>query len=475
MARSGLRQVDPSGVRSLPGTVLQTATTATSTTPTTTSASPTATTGLTFDPIQDMTACGSGTVTWQYSGGSSALTLSVTNLGLSTSDPSPVFNTLTTNIDPSVRIWTWNSVNVTAGTYAIEAFVGDQSTQSSAFKVVNGSDTSCLTASSPSSSSPSSSAGTVSGGSSKSTNVGAIAGGVVGGVIVLAAAAAVLFILLRASRNKRNGGMRNWGNLKSTDSHAPTPTPGYTTQSSRSHQLQQNSVGSTASVLRHGHHLPSESVGTILSGADHRTPGTTPGGSEEDVGSLADEKTIASVGGGPFDLAKPLAYTAAYPGQPNRRGSSTSSVSYTQYQNSGRPRAATAASSATNLHNTSPVSPAYTADSPNRRRSSIDGAVYLRNGAPTSPRSPDVAEMIPMERSASGHARRTPRKAVPKYNPEDLPPPPLHVDAAPASRSHIDLTHSPISPNLNHKSSFGPGDNRPVHYLIPDMPPPARD
>ena len=28
-------------------------------------------------------------------------------------------------------------------------------------------------------------------------------------------------------------------------------------------------------------------------------------------------------------------------------------------------------------------------------------------------------------------------------------------------------------PSLNHKSSFG--DGRPVHYLIPDMPPPQKD
>ncbi|KAH9835330.1 uncharacterized protein C8Q71DRAFT_765236 [Rhodofomes roseus] len=103
--------------------------------------------------------------------------------------------------------------------------------------------------------------------------------------------------------------------------------------------------------------------------------------------------------------------------------------------------------------------------------------------SPTSPVSPYAAE--PMSRSTStnvGAVRRNPtRKPVPSY----------HSSASAASTEKRQSTSSTpaqsltpahsredldgrrfTAPDLNHKSSFG--DARPVHYLVPDLPPSAR-
>ena len=117
------------------------------------------------------------------------------------------------------------------------------------------------------------------------------------------------------------------------------------------------------------------------------------------------------------------------------------------------------------------------------------------------------AEMIPINRSASG-GRKANRKPVPSYDEGLVPPTSASATLGgsssptptPVSSNGLDRSNSAMSareggggmysnsrgnpsvsggkgllelPELNHKSSFG--DGRPVHYLIPDMPPPQRD
>ena len=102
--------------------------------------------------------------------------------------------------------------------------------------------------------------------------------------------------------------------------------------------------------------------------------------------------------------------------------------------------------------------------------------------------------MIPINRSASG-GRKANRKPVPSYDEGLVPPTSASATLGgsssptptPVSSNGLDRSNSGMSaregggggkgllelPELNHKSSFG--DGRPVHYLIPDMPPPQRD
>jgi hypothetical protein len=72
---------------------------------------------------------------------------------------------------------------------------------------------------------------------------------------------------------------------------------------------------------------------------------------------------------------------------------------------------------------------------------------------------------------------------VPQYNPTDpalaVSPPPVPSPLPPTLDSDSSREGSLRGgagadlPRLGHKGSFG--DGRPVHYLIPDMPPPPRD
>jgi len=151
-----------------------------------------------------------------------------------------------------------------------------------------------------------------------------------------------------------------------------------------------------------------------------------------------------------------------------------------------------------------------------KRRTSVNSTVSLPPGARThsvdssasaytaaaiaqqSPfaSSPNVAAMAGMDRVASGTSqqekKKTPRKPVPAY----VSPPPTAISNDPSISSPTFTPPQPFidtetqvlkrfsghygvssraagsDPQLNHKSSFGPGgvEGKPLHYLIPDMP-----
>ncbi|KAI0075962.1 hypothetical protein K474DRAFT_1675969 [Panus rudis PR-1116 ss-1] len=206
-----------------------------------------------------------------------------------------------------------------------------------------------------------------------------------------------------------------------------------------------------------------------------------------------------------------------------KRESSVSSSSTRGYNNGG------------NIDNYNVYPPSPRSAQHHHQRQSLDGRVLSASfsdaytSQPTSPLSP-TNEFIPMQRSASGnegksggtvgHSRRAARKPVPTYDDTSTSPSPTSnagvarqdsatAPSAASSRAptstgfysasaaaknssgsvgnvaggaqisredleEIALTHPGLNlPNLNHKSSFGSG--KPLHYLIPDMPPPARD
>ncbi|KAJ7096064.1 hypothetical protein C8R44DRAFT_748924 [Mycena epipterygia] len=419
-------------------------------------------------------------------------------------------------IFPTVETYTWLSVNVTAGWYVLTATIvpSDSATESTSFYVTNGSDTSCLatTSSSVTASNPTSSGSATSSapplstsgvtlpvnvGSSK-VNRGAIAGGVIGGLAVLAAAIAAYFYLRyasastgsRASPAKRST-PRRWNGLSSTDSKTGMVYPAA------------RGLGGSS----HPHHSQSDSVGPMLSydsnayvignvGVDSRPSRVHDGLEDEDeINSYfsPSQEKFTPPGRSPFsdsghdDDAVPLDLISPLPAHGNvTRNSSTSTSSYMN-NNFSRPR-----SHPTSPYSGSPTSPTsegpFSNSAQNATTSSLshaEGSSYPPSPSPAYPSgtSQSIAEMPtpgpPRRRTSAGEpsSRRTPRKPVPQYNPADpalVAPPALPTVAAQdsdSSSSREGSVRNAGTPNLNHKTSFG-AEGRPVHYLIPDMPPP---
>jgi hypothetical protein len=464
--------------------------------PSSASSAPSPSPVLFFHDIGQLTTCQPGVITWVYQGPPEDLVLLVTNSNVNQASQSPssatagavragidgraernaranpgtITEALTTTTDPFGLNFTWQSVNVSQGYYAIVAAVPGFSTESSPFFVSNGTDTSCLTASTPSPSASMSPSSTTpaptsspsqipdqSEASSGSSHVAAIVGGVIGGVVAIFAAVGCLLLRLIKKRSARgmSSGSRRWGGLRSSDSHAE-PKEGAGGKRSRSKKT----------------HSPSDSQAPINS-ASGTELGHSPSSSENNIPSLPPvlEKPLDT--GGPFatpersttpdpfgDAATPL----PTPREPARR-TSLSSRDYASYS---RSRAGS-----------NPMLP------PSARRASMDG---------------HRPELIPMAQSASTSSatRRTPRKPVPQYNATELEAAPSqgssahghstgnlnesvsgHYNLKSASASVNTLSsnlglHSPApgsSPHgLGGKGEFS-DPSRPVHYLIPDMPP----
>ncbi|KAJ6600003.1 hypothetical protein DFH09DRAFT_1355989 [Mycena vulgaris] len=430
-------------------------------------------------------------------------------------------------IDPLALSYIWPSVNVSAGWYALEASIsGTTVAESLSFYVINGSDTSCVGPVSPSSSSstpnPTSSGTPTSSGGSASTsgitlpvnaattkvNRGAIAGGVIGGLAILAAVVAAYFYLRYASASGVSGaspgrrGTRKWGGLDSTDSKA------------RAYPSTSRNIGGS------GHHSQSDSVGPMLShdssvyvignvGIDSR-PSRIQHGLEEEEDEVnsyfspSQEKFSSPTYGSPpikspfsdsghiENDAMPLDIISPLPGNSVTRNSSTSTSSY--LNNFSRPRSHP--SSPYSGSPTSPVAEApFSNSAANNTTSSLNHpeSSYPPSPSPAFPSgtSQTATESPVPRRGSAGEplatgSRRTPRKPVPQYNPTDpaltsaSPPPPLAAhDSASSSREGSLRSGRSGSgahdwPQLSHKASFGT-EGRPVHYLIPDMPPPQRD
>lgn len=383
--------------------------------------------------------------------------------------------------------------------------------------------------STPTTSSVTSANGATGNNSGSRVNKGAIAGGVIGGVALLAAIIAV-FVNYRLCRPaSATGSPRSprrskgaWGGLGSVDTT-------YSSRSvSQSSKLKSNAYAAAIGAGARGdkYRSQSESIGPILeSQTNINSPNPnievpTPGTSNEDVNSINlspfEEKYPVNEAVDPFSGTDAIsALPLARPNNARQSSGSTSSgnhnYAHSQNQNTNNNR-----ESQTYAPNNNFSRPRSTSDhqlkSP--RRVSVDYSKYP--GLDLTPTSPSRNDYPPpmsaaMSRSSSGGARRTPRKPVPAYTPDISQSFAAHAPSPARARAHTtrdyaapDMpsdasfiatatdadgssvrsgrsgrsgttashTHGAGMPELNHKSSFG--DMRPVHYLIPDMPPPSR-
>ncbi|TFK49291.1 hypothetical protein OE88DRAFT_1736927 [Heliocybe sulcata] len=431
---------------------------------------------VTFHAVENMTACDSGTVTWDFSGTSGGnLTLVVTNGNVPQSPATPsrtitpeplasliarsnvrrdvpaVSKLLETGIDPSISTWTWSPVNVTEGWYDLEAFLlytGQAGSQlfaatSTQFYVSNGTDLSCLgvtptssSSAAPSASSTGSSIPVAAMGTGKHTNVGAIVGGVLGGVVGLFLIfAAVVFFRVRKPTRARarsvtgSGPAGGWGGLKSTDSQRRT----------------------------RGGHAPAESCGTVAG-----QTGYTPNISDSELNSVEGEKiVVARAYENPASLAS-LGYTM-------KRSSTTSSIASTEMSGPGSSSAHGPPIAKRDSQNSTRSRTRRSLDAGSPRRVPVPPISYMPPSHEPHPYPPSQSpEPVHLTRSASG-SRRTARKPVPKYDAAEFTDVETgsEVSAPPTvQRETIGL------PELTHKASFG---EKKMHYIMPDMPPPSVD
>lgn len=414
--------------------------------PTSVSSSASPASPLIFHPVDQMTTCQSGNISWDYGEQALAqLTLKITDANVNQSDitsPPPIITqTLESDIDARVGSWIWLQVNVSSGYYIVEGFVNDSSFQTEPFFIANGSDTSCISSLLPSNTAiPSSTS------SPRKLKVGAIVGGAVGGAVIIAAILTLLFIrkFNRPRHSTRRAGNVRWAKFPSTDSQDPFGRVNFSGSKSSGQLGSSDERRST------------ESIGSKL---DVVTPAasTDPFGDEKDASpSSTKSSTLASV--------IPLSY--------DNGQISTSS----HPPNYSRPRVPSTRNSARNSANALPFD--VLPDS--RQHYSLDILDPRVERPPSLPNMPpatyysheESSEMIPLGRSSSSRStgnRRASRKPVPRYDPSELE---IQLGAT----NKVDVPpfnpeSEPVS-SLNHKLSFG--DVRAVHYLIPDMPPPHK-
>jgi len=433
-----------------------------------------------FNNIPEMTTCNPATITWIYDSFTDLnvmdLTLNITNdlpeiPGLSTTatwSSTPDTNSNLVNqsltsgfIDPTAQTYTWASVNVTEGWYAIVATFASRagtSEESVAFYIVNGTDTSCLgtlgtsQGASPSSGSPTSSVGFPS--SSPAThpsdavssklNREALVGGVIGGIALLVAVIAAYCCFsypCASSLPSRRRGTRKWSSLGSAASKRRT------------------FLNNSRVVSGHG----SDSFGHIL--ADD--------GYVLDIGRTSEEE----------DKEKAESISSFFP---------TEDLSS---QIHGSPMQSPFSDSRhSDVDDLSPLS-SFPSSHPNSQYSAASTSLtteshfshnlqttiaYPESSYPPTPlpafpsgTSLEMGENQSASRGSAGEhtaigARRLPRKPVPQYNPADsvlTPPSPAVAPPGPGSPYSNWLT-------VSQKTGFD-ALPKPMHYLIPDMPPSA--
>jgi len=466
-------------------------------------------------------------VTWSYAGPPLPLSLTVTNLGViqtgpppSTSfRPTPTFsdvharavpsgasggvgiNTeIVEDADPRTPGVVWN-VNIPEGWYQIVGTIDATfAAESRRFYVQSGSDISCLpsipsSSSSPASSLPSSTPGQTStqtplpSSSSppaqKDSRIGVIVG-VVAGVIVFMILALIAYLCLKRRKSTldrpvggHTGGAqlsRGWGGLGSRDSRKSPATRNV------------------------GHRLTQGSVGSPYTAEDQRSNNFSP--FEEKYATSPVPYTTD-----PFDDAEGGLALATLPSSGDRATSSKTSLHLGQLPPSQQ-------HSSTTLDTAFLYEQGYT----HRRSPSIDASLHS-SMQPSQSHLPSSFAAKDMTRSSStggasstdiglqqkkkanrlsagtqsAMARKTPRKPVPVYDPS-IPPTistsvttttsssspspatPISVSVASSSqghyakKSHHAATGAENTGELLHKNSFGI-EGKPVHYLIPDMPP----
>lgn len=438
---------------------------------------------LSMDPVENMTTCAPGIVTWTYNGPSRNISLYITNVNVLDTYPQrdltrrqdnagQISVTLTVT-DSSLNSWTWPQVDQPQGWYAIDGFVASLNASSTPFFISNGSDTTCLLSSSSSSLGPTSIATAVAT-SSTTLSSDKIVGVVVGSLVVcLLLVLAIAYYLYRrcrsptrSSKPKQSVGKR-WSSLKSNDSTARS--------------LARGNDGATHS---HGH---SDAIGEILIVADSgkASETTTTRGSDECHGTRGEEKeAYPHLPGGMISvdaLDDPLSrhnyptsvYSLQDPGpfpDPSPHGSRTRATSACYSERNLELQAARIRSSmqsymylrTEHLSSTALAFSIPSTPTPPRRG---------RDEYPPSPTAETSARRSPSTGAVS--ARRISRKPVPHYDASEFPDLRSAADnqtmftAGESSHSHGTESLSPL-----HGMST-PSPNR-VYHLIPDIPP-SRD
>lgn len=437
---------------------------------------------------QNMTTCTSGLISWNYSGTTAELLLSITNIGLNyaplrikarQSSANTTVQQQLAVTNTSAQPWTWPSVNVTQGWYEIEGVTSTVNGTSEPFFISNGTDVACLAGTSPQASSTASPGSTSALSATSNKNVAGIVGGVVGGVVgVVLIVIAALYLRKRKRQFVARGGgskKRGWGSLKSTNSSIQ---PG----------------GGEVPVAKDHFHAHSESTGGILQDdAGGKASATaTPGGSDEDIAVTGEEKPdspATSSCTSPVDaLNIPMhygrrvsMYSIQTPTTPtnddiwSRTGSRCisnqsleqqaqrirSSMETSMQRRSGRLSMPTLPSPSISRF---PHSPTFT---------------QPKEEYPLSPMTPTPVNRSISTSAVSMTTRRASRKPVPHYDPSLLledtnaDSASTFTAGAESSQSHGTGTLTGVYGTPLDKTTFG--DGRPVHYLIPDMPSPQQD
>ncbi|TDL22069.1 hypothetical protein BD410DRAFT_789152 [Rickenella mellea] len=236
---------------------------------------------FTFGSIPDLTTCSSALISWTYNPGS--LPGTSTGSGTTANNTGAIDIFLFNDVDPTstttlfprealvkglsldTTSWTWNPVAVPALRYRLTFFVIDGTTStlanSPAFTVNAGSDLSCLSSTATNTSEPSAS-------SSPATIIGAVSKhsslptsaivGIVIGILFLLAIIASGPILLYLSRKSRKGASTFFGHGHHGLGHSGTGGTGTSSSASSVHYVRKqrsvNSLGSEATLVMDHHH-----------------------------------------------------------------------------------------------------------------------------------------------------------------------------------------------------------------------------
>lgn len=413
--------------------------------------------------------------------------------------------------------YVWSSANVSVGRYILQASfpnVSTVTTDSSPFSVTAGSDTSCLGGSNTSASSTGTGTGTSTrtpGTTSRDTgttgtnsatsvpvvgatsvNKGAIAGGVVGGLAIVAAFIGLFLFLRYQSSSRRTPSatpVGKWGNLGSFDSGKGVAV-GSSSKKNKAQIYNGRSLGLTGLTKGSGdsnsraarsqrHNSRTDSLGPINTMSAGAPDETSDGGHTSSTSPFDEKYRNRSDSGHGDDMGMiPIGYASTPSPVPNNRtsgrhsSSSSANLYYAQNNNYSRPRSQSNKAGIQTLPESVSGSDVTLTSSLNHRRASSPTipAGYVASDAfpaplPPHPSRSSVSALSP----GPAGSRRTPRKPVPTYNPQDPTlTHPSHSDPG-LERDRF------VSHELTHKDSFGSLAGRQIHYLIPDPPPPQRD
>ncbi|KAL4078164.1 hypothetical protein V8B97DRAFT_1221705 [Scleroderma yunnanense] len=432
-----------------------------------------------------MTTCASSSITWSYSGGQAYLVLAVTNVGVSQNFVESndlerrqntagitVLQTLA-NVSAQADSWTWTSINLAQGRYQIRGEVDTVTTLSAPFYILNGSDISCLPG--VSASVPSPSVNPVSNtSSSHGKKTGVIAGVVVGVIAGICLVVALMICLRRRKRSPARGGfiernMGRWGSLTSN-----------------------TSMGRKSNDFTNRHyHGHTESTSKMLDSTTGSKSSNInpPGDFDERVTEIGESEKTQSTYSHSTPGISPLD-ALGNPVLSNRHSSMHSNQSPANTTDRTRSRTASVRTSNNTLEQQA-----------QRIRSSMESSACLRTERLSIPvmapvaldRSPSTpirrtadypvtVEASSVKRSAStsgSTTHRTPRKPVPHYNPSELPVQDgsdtrsSSTAAVGSTCNSAETIPSNDTPDVSRIPSFGHG--RPVHYLIPDLPPSPKE